>query len=126
MHISLLWDDNRRLRLAVNPAPSVAALATASIKATIQDDTTQLYIHPLNSLSILFSFLTLQAWPTVKRTFELYPGAAMPYNEHRISGKIASMCRTCITRMHGAGGGKVRWQIAGEKFAPSAAAAAVG
>lgn len=83
--------------------PSVAALATASIKATIQDDTTQLYIHPLNSLSILFSFLTLQAWPTVKRTFELYPGAAMPYNEHRISGKIASMCGT---RVHGVGGAK--------------------
>lgn len=85
--------------------PSVAALATASIKATIQDDTTQLYIHPLNSLSILFSFLTLQAWPTVKRTFELYPGAAMPYNEHRISGKIASMCGT---RVHGVGGGTGR------------------
>ncbi|KAH8311375.1 hypothetical protein KR044_005987 [Drosophila immigrans] len=30
-------------------------------------------------------YLYLQAWPTVKRSFELYPGAAMPYNEHRIS-----------------------------------------
>lgn len=29
--------------------------------------------------------LGVQAWPTVKRSFELYPGAAMPYNEHRIS-----------------------------------------
>ncbi|EDV91426.1 corticotropin-releasing factor-binding protein [Drosophila grimshawi] len=29
--------------------------------------------------------LGVQAWPTVKRSFELYPGAAMPYNEHRIA-----------------------------------------
>ncbi|XP_017874113.1 PREDICTED: corticotropin-releasing factor-binding protein [Drosophila arizonae] len=29
--------------------------------------------------------LGVQAWPTVKRSFELYPGAAMPYTEHRIA-----------------------------------------
>ncbi|XP_030556424.1 corticotropin-releasing factor-binding protein isoform X1 [Drosophila novamexicana] len=29
--------------------------------------------------------LGVQAWPTVKRSFELYPAAAMPYNEHRIA-----------------------------------------
>lgn len=67
-------------------------LATVSIKAGIQDDTTLLCIHSRNCH--LFLFRSPQAWPTVKRTFELYPSAAMPYNEHRISGKIASMYAT--------------------------------
>lgn len=95
--------------------PLVAALATASIKATIQDDTTQLYIHSLNCclfLCLCHSLFPPQAWPTVKRTFELYPGAAMPYNEHRISGKIASIFAMEHMNACGRGRGKCKeWAV---------------
>lgn len=108
MHISLLW-HNTRLRLAVYPAS-----CRSPSDSIHQSDHSRWHYATLHTLTQLLSLSLFppQAWPTVKRTFELYPGAAMPYNEHRISGKIASIFALEHMNACGRGRGKSKgWAV---------------